>query len=131
DAPLGRRHEACLPRITTPERAARARVSERGIRSLNIELMHHPGWCVEHPLEVEGRAVRLWPPPNHSVDIAKVPTVGNHSLKWVEGFELTMSEEQLAHVQAHPLGPPLEPSSLLAGGLGSAISLGRAPHRED
>jgi hypothetical protein len=28
---------------------------------LDVELVYHPGWEIEHPLEVDGRAARLWP----------------------------------------------------------------------
>lgn len=36
---------------------------EIGIRGLDVTVVWHPGWPIEHPLVAEGRAAVLWPNP--------------------------------------------------------------------
>jgi hypothetical protein len=45
-----------------------------GMRGLDITVVWHPGWSIEHPLVAEGRAAVLWPNPA-AVDFAQLGEV--------------------------------------------------------
>ncbi len=49
-----------LPRVIADDRTTQFHVRQLGIRFLNVALAYHPGWPIEHPLEADGRVVRVW-----------------------------------------------------------------------
>lgn len=128
DVPANEQREVHLPRVVTELGAVEVRMIERGIRSLNVVLVHHPGWRIERPLETEGGVARLWPPPDRAVDVASLPALGNRAVKWVQTFELAMSEEQLAEMKKQVLGRPIDLLDVArSGGPSSTISISAAP----
>jgi hypothetical protein len=52
---------------------------------IDLHLVYHPGWQVEHPLESEGRAARLWPHSGDSLDIAALPLLTEGQVSWYVG----------------------------------------------
>jgi hypothetical protein len=63
-----------------------------GFRGLELTLVYHPGWRIEHPQVAEGKAIRLWPPdPSVSVDLAALEPVSPRDTRFVDGpiLELT------------------------------------------
>lgn len=56
---------------------------------LDVSLVYHPGWEIEHQLESEGRAMRLWPrDPGTPLDIGALPPVDSNDLRWSVGPRL-------------------------------------------
>lgn len=52
---------------------------------LEVSLVYHPGWEIDHPLEAEQRAVRLWPlVRERALDLAAVPLTESDESHWVE-----------------------------------------------
>lgn len=50
---------------------------------LNVTLVVHPGWSIRHPLEDDGRALRLWPdPPREGADVASLPVLPRTIIAW-------------------------------------------------
>lgn len=128
DVSANEQREAHLPRVVTERGEVEVRMIERGIRSFNVVLVHHPGWRIEHPLEAEGVVARLWPPLDRAIDVASLPALGSRAVKWVRGFELGMSEGHLAEMQGRVLGGPIDPFDVArSGGPNSTISISAAP----
>lgn len=75
-----------LPRIELPGHSLQFQIYQLGLRSLDVTLAYHPGWAIIHPLEQEGRAVRLWPlTPARALDLRQLPAVPPRDTVWLEG----------------------------------------------
>lgn len=60
-----------------------------GVRFLDVSLVFHPGWEIEHPLEAAGRALRLWPRhPREPADFTVLQEVGSTDVAWLKGPRL-------------------------------------------
>lgn len=74
-----------LPTVVADGRTTRFQAFRCSIRSLDVSLAYHPGWDIAHPMEGEGRAVRLWPPRHVPVDLGSLPRVASRDTAWVDG----------------------------------------------
>jgi hypothetical protein len=109
------------PTVVADGREIEFRVQRAGVGSLDVRLVYHPGWEIEHPLEVKGRALRLWPrTAGTRADFASVPPVHPKDIAWAKGPRL--------HVLPGVFGrgglPPLTPSFNLMNLLPQFISGG-------
>ena len=97
-----------LPTVVADGRKIEFRVKRAGLRSLDVSLLYHPGWEIAHPLEADGRALRLWP-------------------REVDSGVADSASLQPVHPQGYGLGrganDSLRPGCLLAGRSPSAITL--------
>lgn len=78
--------QVALPTVVVDGREIEFRATRVGVRFLDVSLVYHPGWEIEHPLQVEGRALRLWP--THAgalVEFAKLPGVDPREFAWLTG----------------------------------------------
>jgi hypothetical protein len=58
-----------------------------GLGAVEVHLAYHPRWEIDHPLEREHRAIRLWPRPSpHEDDFAALPVIERGEVRWWEGF---------------------------------------------
>lgn len=65
-----------LPTVVADGREIEFQVMRAGIRFLDVSLVYHPEWEIEHPLEDEGRALRLWPPKAAlAIDFSTLPEI--------------------------------------------------------
>jgi hypothetical protein len=93
-----------LPRIVVDGRSTQFQGSQRSIRFLGISLVYHPGWVIEHPLEVDGRAVRMWPYSGSStVSIAGLPTVSSQAITWATSPEIRFAPGMYEQANLPPL----------------------------
>lgn len=74
-----------LPTVVVDGQTLDFRVLQFGLGSVEIHLAHHPGWSIDHPLEAEGRALRLWPPGGARLDLAGLPAVPGNEVRWLKG----------------------------------------------
>lgn len=74
-----------LPTVVADAHTTRFQAFRCSIRSLDVSLAYHPGWDIAHPMEGEGRAVRLWPPRHVPVDLGSLPRVASRDTVWVDG----------------------------------------------
>lgn len=79
-----------LPRVVADGHSTRLQGNRCTIRFLGIDLVYHPGWAIEHPLEADGRAVRMWPYSGSSstVSIAGLPAVSSRAITWATGLKV-------------------------------------------
>lgn len=78
-----------LPTVFADGREIEFSVKSVRIRSFSISLVYHPGWMIEHPLEIERRALRLWPQePGERVDFSILPPIDLRQTRWLKGPRL-------------------------------------------
>jgi hypothetical protein len=75
-----------------------------GLRSLEISLVYHPGWAIDHPLERERRAVRFWPLATaEPIDLSALPSVGPNDTNWLKGPRVGFKPGTYRHAALPPL----------------------------
>ncbi|GAA1493140.1 hypothetical protein GCM10009627_14860 [Curtobacterium herbarum] len=85
-----------------------------GFRGVNVTIVWHPGWPIDHPQVTDGRAVQLWPSP-HEFNFGSMPQVSTKELRFLDppGNELSMD----AATFEERISTPLSPTSGLLQGL--------------
>ena len=103
------RHRIPLPTITADGRTTRFQeftscleLLDAGV--LKVELVYHPGWEIDHPLERDGRAARLWPRDGRRVvDIGALPVLESPELSWARGPRLVFAPSTYRQQARDPL----------------------------
>jgi len=104
-----RRYRIPLPTITTEGRTTRfqefaARLDLLDSGALDVELAYHPGWEIDHPLERDGRAVRLWPRDGRRVlDLGALPVLEAPEVSWGRGPRLVFAPKSYRRESREPL----------------------------
>lgn len=74
------------------------------LESIEVNLVYHPHWPIDFPLEHEERAARLWPRDStSSLDLAALPLVSGNDTNWLVGPRLTFEPGTYGSVQLEPL----------------------------
>jgi hypothetical protein len=103
-----------LPTVMAEGRKIQFRVKRAGVRFLDVSLAYHPGWEIEHPLEIGGRALRLWPrEPQTEADFASLPPVYPKEMAWLKGPTLYFLPGALGSAELPPLSSSFDPMDLL------------------
>jgi hypothetical protein len=99
-----------LPTITLANRNIRFRVKQMGIRRLDVTLAFHPGWDIAHPLEAEGRAIRMWPPVvgMGGADFRGLPAVHARDTIWMDGPRLRFAPGRYEQGGLPPIDPTFD-----------------------
>ena len=103
------RYRIPLPTITADGRTTRfqeftSRLDLLDAGVLEVELVYHPGWEIDHPLERDGRAARLWPRDGRRVvDIGALPVLESRELSWVRGPRLVFAPSTYRRQARDPL----------------------------
>jgi hypothetical protein len=71
-----------LPIVTADGDTVAFNCFQLSLHGLHVTVVVHPGWPIDHPLERDGRAVRLWP---HTgpVDLRRLPLLSRRTITWV------------------------------------------------
>jgi hypothetical protein len=73
---------------------------------LDVSLVYHPGWHIDHPLEREGRAARLWPRHHDAeLDLGALPAVSPDDTRWLKGPRVHFRDGAFATIARAPLAP--------------------------
>jgi hypothetical protein len=84
-----------------------------GVRSIEVSVVYHPGWRIDHPQEAEGQAVRLWPRQiDQPVDLGPLPSVAPRDMAWLKGPLLHFRDGAFADADLPPLAPDFDPMML-------------------
>jgi hypothetical protein len=103
-----------LPTIVADGREIQFKVKRAGVQFLDVSLVYHPGWEIEHPLEAEGRALRLWPrEADTGADFASVLPVHPKETAWLKGPRLHFVPGAYGSADLPPLSPSFDPRDLL------------------
>ena len=105
------RYRIPLPTITADgetvrfqELRGRLDLSDAG--TLDVDLVYHPGWGIDHPLEREGSAVRLWPRDGRrALDLGALPLVEPGQVGWLRGPRLVFAPSAFRGRSREPLSP--------------------------
>jgi hypothetical protein len=94
-----------LPVVVDGSRMLPCLIKEFGVNGFDLTLVYHHRWPVDHPLEAEGRAVRIWPPPRNggSLDLQTLPPVPVRDTVWLAGPTLTFEPGRFATAALPPL----------------------------
>jgi hypothetical protein len=98
-----------------------------GFKFLDVSLVHHPGWEIDHPLERDGRAIRIWPrQPGQPADFRGLVPIDPEEFAWRKSLTIRFRpgcfpSEALPPLSEHfnPLGDPLCLSLMQGGSMGS------------
>lgn len=76
-----------LPTVIDGSTTHHFQSQEFGIRHLQAAVAYHPGWPIDHPLEADGRAIRMWPPPDRPAPLYldRLPGVPDRATAWADG----------------------------------------------
>lgn len=105
------RHQIPLPTITADARTVRfqkltSRLDLLDGGALDVDLVYHPGWEIDHPLERDRRAARLWPRDGRRVlDIGALPVLESRELTWTRGPRLVFAPGTYRRQKRGPLSP--------------------------
>lgn len=108
-----------LPTVKADGRTYQCRVIQFGLGRSEVHLVHHPGWSIDHPLEAEQRAFRIWPPSHARLDPAELPAVPENDTRWLRGPTLFYSPNTFSRQKRSPLSvsTTFDPSMLGPYGL--------------
>ena len=108
-----------LPTVADGAVSIEFRVQQIVFHGMNVSLVYHPGWDIEHPLEVEGRAVRLWP-----VDQPTQTNLGRllvvppaEEVTWVSGSRTVLTPGSLGSTGLAPIREGLGFEWMIAAGV--------------
>ncbi len=109
-----------LPTVVADGSTIEFRVRRFGLAWLDVSLVYHPLWAIDHPLEAQGQAVRLWPPHHTSgLDVGRLPLVRDREMAWLSG--------PTVHFRPHTHGkvelPALSVSTDFVAELGQTIHM--------
>jgi hypothetical protein len=105
----GERARIFLPHVRVGSRDLRYASRSFGIRGLDVTIVWHPGWPIEHPLVEAGRAAQLWPNPV-DVDFGALPELNPREFSFVEGIGvLAVTQHEFARMTQNPLKVGLNP----------------------
>jgi hypothetical protein len=98
------RRQVELPRIIVDGEDLRFVQRSFGFRGLNVTIVWHPGWEIEHAQVDEGRAVRLWPRPTET-DFAALPEVNPQEFQFVDASlaEIAVTRARFEELVGTPL----------------------------
>jgi hypothetical protein len=103
-----------LPTVIADRKTIQFRAKRAGVQFLDVSLVYHPGWEIEHPLELDGRALRLWPrAADAEADFASLPPVHPKVMGWLRGPTLHLLPGALVSANLPPLSPSFDPMELL------------------
>jgi hypothetical protein len=103
-----------LPTVIADGREIEFLSSRAGVRFLDVGVVYHPGWEIDHPLEREGRALRLWPrDSDQPADFARLPPVDTNDTNWLSGPRLHFYPGTFASSNLPPLSASLTPMQLM------------------
>lgn len=94
-----------LPVVVADGRTLRFRSQQVGLGRVEAHLVHHPGWPISHPLEDQGRALRLWPSTASALDIASLPEVPANEVRWLTGPQVHFVPDTYWRLVRQPLSP--------------------------
>lgn len=106
-----------LPTVVADAGVIEFRCMQVRFGPLDVSLVYHPCWAIKHPLEAEGRAVRVWPCDGSGVDLTNLPEVDSRDTCWLKGPKLMFRPGSYGSVALPPLSPELDllfPQSLLS-----------------
>jgi len=93
-----------LPRVIADGRTIQFQVRQLGIRFLDVALAYHPGWPIEHPLEADGRVVRIWPySGSGAINVAALPVISRQAIAWTTGPAVHFAPGMYGEVNLPPL----------------------------
>ena len=99
-----------LPRVVADGQTVAFQVFRCAVRFLDVTLVYHPGWLIAHPLELEGRAERLWPTSGRAINFDALPPVASRDTVWMEGPTLTFAPGAFGSNDLRPLGSDWDPT---------------------
>jgi len=93
-----------VPIVVADGRTTAFQVFRCGVRFLDVTLAYHPGWEIAHPLEIERRALRLWPFDRSPVNLGSLPAVPTRDTVWIDGPTLEFAPGHYGAVPLPPIG---------------------------
>lgn len=105
--PSGPLRHIPLPTIAANGRETRFACKRAGVGFVDISLVYHPGWPIEHPLERDGHVLRLWPrDPDMPTRFSSLADTGE-DIAWLKGPRLHFFDGMFPHPELPPLSADL------------------------
>ncbi len=97
-----------LPTIVVDDREVEFRSIRASISFLDVSVVYHPDWAIDHPLEREGRALRLWPrDSDQPADFTSLRPVDTRDMNWFKGPRLVFLPGSFPSSDLPPLSDSL------------------------
>jgi hypothetical protein len=105
-----------LPRIIVDDRDLGFMQRSFGFKGVNLTIVWHPEWPIDHPQVAAGRAVQLWPAPQ-AFNFGDLPRVNPDELRFVDGSigEVVMDAAVFEERTRTPLSVTTNPITSLFG----------------
>lgn len=98
-----------LPTVTADGVTVDFQSIDLTVSGVAVSVAYHPGWAIDHPLEAEARAIRMWPrDPRESADFARLPLVGPNDTRWLAGPHITFFPGTYDPSSLPPLSPHMD-----------------------
>lgn len=95
-----------------------------GFHGLELTLVYHPGWQVNHPQVPEGTAIQMWPPSSHRVDLVALVPANPRDTLFVDGPLFHLAPGGFEGTTLPPLSPETDMFELMRN---SRVLGGAAP----
>lgn len=93
-----------LPTVKEGDATIEFQVVQLTVCGVKVEVVYHPDWAIEHPLEVDGRAIRMWPRPvNQPANISRLARVPSSDTRWLRGPTLLFTPGRYDPARLRPL----------------------------
>ncbi|MCS6559743.1 hypothetical protein NYQ31_15205 [Curtobacterium flaccumfaciens] len=105
-----------LPRVTVDGRDVAFISVSFGFTGVNVTIVWHPGWPIDHPQVGASRAVRIWPEP-HEFNFGALPGINPREFRFMDGtiLEIGMTTAQFAKRTRTPLSVDTDPIASFLG----------------
>lgn len=116
DAEPPKKQHIVLPRLVVDREDRNFMSRSFGFTGVNVTIVWHPGWPIDHAQVDAGRAARLWPDARE-VDFGALPQVHPKELSFWDASigTLSVSAEQLDVLVQHPLSVDSNPAAMFFG----------------
>ncbi|MCD2191606.1 hypothetical protein [Actinomycetospora soli] len=102
-----------LPNVRTGSQTWTFECFELSLQTVNVTLLFHPGWPIDHPGELEGTVVQLWPA-DLEVEIPVLPQSNHRPVLWRPSpWRLTFRDGTYRRETVPPLRAGTEPADLV------------------
>lgn len=102
--PASMPREIPLPRVVADGRTIQFQAFEFGLGSIDVTLVYHPMWEIDHPFVADRRAAQLWPPQSgRGLNVEGLALMRPGNMTWPKRTTIHFAPDTFGRVDLRPL----------------------------